>query len=100
MKRIAKDVESRNLIISHFTSSWIGIAIFENFDRQAFAGGRMRDQLKHDFQGGQGFGTPVDGNEGEEAMLDKIPFTGGWWIMGNGNGKLFFIRQFLQLLLP
>src|SRR5579859_2161080 len=60
----------------------------------------MRDQFKHDLKGGEGFGPPVDGNEGKELMFNFIPFTGRRRIMSHGNRQMFFIGKFLQLFLP
>jgi hypothetical protein len=33
----------------------------------------MRDELKNDLKGGEGFGSPVDRNEGKESMFDLVP---------------------------
>ena len=60
----------------------------------------MRDQLQHDFKGGERFGSPVDGNEGKESMLNLVPLAGGRRIMSYGDREVFFIGQFLQLFLP
>lgn len=60
----------------------------------------MREQFKHDLKGGEGFGSPVDGNEGKESMFNLVPFAGGRRIMSHGDHQLFFIGQFLQLFLP
>jgi hypothetical protein len=34
----------------------------------------MRDELKHDFQGSEGFSTPIDRDKGKEPMLNLVPF--------------------------
>src|SRR6266566_7639818 len=60
----------------------------------------MREQLQHDFKRGEGLGSPVKRNERKEAMLDLVPFAGGWRIMSDGDRQLLFIGQVLQLLLP
>src|SRR6266699_3355784 len=60
----------------------------------------MRDQFKHNLQGGEGFGPPVDRNEGKESMFNFIPFAGRRWIMSHGNRQVFFSGQFLELFLP
>ena len=33
-------------------------------------------------------------------MLTLVPFTGGWWIMGDRDGQLSRIGEGLELLLP
>src|ERR1700730_5610788 len=60
----------------------------------------MRNQFKYHFQGDERLGSPIDGNEGKESMLDLIPFTGGWRKMDHRDGDLFFIGKFLQFFLP
>ncbi len=57
----------------------------------------MRDQLQHDFKRGERFGSPVDGNEGKESMLNFVPLAGGRRIMSHRDRQVFFIGQFLQL---
>src|SRR5436190_13541026 len=60
----------------------------------------MGEQFQHDLKGSERFGSPVDGNEGKEAMLDLVPLAGRRRIMSHGDRELFLIRQFLKLFLP
>ena len=100
MKGSAKQIEGSKLVISHLESSRIGIAVLERRYRQAFIRGRMRNQFNHGLKRRERFASPIDRNVGKESVLDRIPFAGRRRIMGNGNGKLFFIGKILQLLFP
>ncbi len=60
----------------------------------------MRDELKNDLKGGEGFGSPIHGNERKESMLDLVPFTGRRWIMSHSDRETGLVSQLLQLLLP
>ena len=59
----------------------------------------MREQFKHDLKRGEGFGPPVDRNEGKESVLNLVPFAGGRRIMSNRNRQLLLIGKFLELFL-
>src|SRR5271167_1994339 len=48
----------------------------------------------------QRFTAPVLGNEGEQAVLDLVPFAGAWRQMANSNGDAEFVGQDLQLAFP
>src|SRR5712692_9313170 len=88
-------MKSGQFFIGDFDTSGIGVAIFECRDRQALFGGRMREQFKNDLKGGERFGAPVDGNEGEEPMFDLVPFAGCRRIMTHRDAEMFFIGQLL-----
>src|SRR5258708_12931941 len=100
MKVIADDVEGLEISVSDGETRRIRVAVLDGSDVQSFLGGRMRDQLNDGFQRRERLGTPIDGNEGKEAMLDLVPFAGGRRIMRHGDGELFLISQGLQGLLP
>ncbi len=57
----------------------------------------MREQFQHDLKRGERFGSPVDGNEGKESMLNLVPLAGRGWIMSHGDRELFGVGQFLEL---
>ncbi len=42
-----------------------------------------------------GLGTPIDGDEGKEVVLDLVPFTDCRRIMHHGDGDLFVRCQVL-----
>src|SRR5260370_22030631 len=100
MKGITDDVEGLEFSVRDGETRRIRLAVLDGGDVQSFLSGRMRDQLNDRFQRGERFGTPVDGNERKEAMLDLVPFAGGRRIMRHGDRKLFFSGQGLQGLLP
>ena len=60
----------------------------------------MRNEFQHDFQGRKRFGTPIDGNEGEEPVFDFVPFAGRRRIMGHRDREVFLSGKLLQFLLP
>ena len=100
MEGISEDVERRQFFISHLESCRVGGAILEGSDGETLLSGGMREQFQHHFKRGKRSGPPVDGNEGKEAMLNRIPFAGGGRIMSHRDRELFLIGQVLQLLLP
>ena len=73
MKGISDDVEGVELGVGDGDARRIGMAVLEGSDVQSFFGGRMRDQLNDGFQRRERVGTPVDGNEGKEAVFDLVP---------------------------
>src|SRR4051794_918027 len=48
----------------------------------------------------QWLAAPVLGDEGEQAMLDAVPFAGSGRQVANRNGDPEFVGQDLQLALP
>ena len=73
MKGIADDVEGLEFGVGDGDACRIGLAVLDGRDVQSFLGGGMRDQLNNGFQRRERCGSPVDGNEGKEAMLDLVP---------------------------
>lgn len=73
MKGIVGKIESGNLLARNLDACWVDIAILESDHPQAVFGRRMRDELKNDLKGGERSGSPIDGNEGKESMLDLVP---------------------------
>ena len=73
MKGSSDDVESLEFGVGNSDARRIGMAVLDGSDVQSFFGGRMRDQLNDGFQRRERFGTPVDGNEGKEAVFDLVP---------------------------
>jgi hypothetical protein len=57
----------------------------------------MRDEFENDLKGGEGFGSPVDGNEGKQAMFNFVPLAGRRWVMNYRDRELFLVGQFLEL---
>ncbi len=100
MKGITHDVEGLELSVADVEAGRIRLAVLDRSDVQSFLGARMRDQFNHRFQRHERFGTPVDGNERKEAVLDLVPLARRRGIMRHGDRELFFISQGLQGLLP
>src|SRR2546421_11572243 len=99
MKVIADDVEGLELSVGDGETRRIRLAVLDRSDGQSFLGGRMRDQLNDGFQRRERLGTPIDGNEGKEALLDLDPFAGGRRRRWHATVALFFISQALYGLL-
>src|SRR6266516_4062884 len=60
----------------------------------------MREQFQYDLKRDERFGSPVDGNEGKESMLNLVPLAGGRWIMSHRDREAFLVGKFLEFLLP
>src|SRR6266567_1637082 len=60
----------------------------------------MRYQFQHDLHACEGFGSPIDGNEGKESMFNLVPFSGGRRILSDRDGEVFLISEILELFLP
>jgi hypothetical protein len=74
MKEFAHDIEGLELGVGDDDACRIRLAVLDGCDLQsASRGGRMRDQFNHGFQRGEWFSTPIDGNEGKEAVFDLVP---------------------------
>jgi hypothetical protein len=74
VKGIAGDIEGLELGVGDDDTCRIRLAVLDGCDLQsASRGGRQRDQFNNGFQRGEWFGTPIDGNEGKEAVFDLVP---------------------------
>ena len=60
----------------------------------------MREQFQYDLKRDERFGSPVDGNEGKESMLNLVPLAGGRWLMSHRDREAFLVGKFLEFLLP
>ena len=100
MKGITHDVEGLEFSVADGEAGRIRLAVLDSRDLQSLLSGRMRNQLNHRFQRRERFGTPIDGNERKEAVLDLVPFARCRRIMRDRDRELFFIGQGLQGLLP
>ena len=50
--------------------------------------------------GEQRLAAPVLGDEGEQAVLDAVPFAGAGRVMGDGDGQPGSVGELLQFDLP
>src|SRR5450432_2091104 len=100
MKGSSGKIERRQFVIRNLDARRVGIAILDSSHCQAFFGCRMRNELKNNLKRDKRFGTPVDGNEGEEPVFDFVPFAGCRWIMSDRNRQVFLIGKLLQMFLP
>src|SRR5205823_14173251 len=100
VKSVSGDVKSLEFLIAHFDASGIGVGVLDGSDDQSFLGGGMRDELNDRFKRDQGLGTPVDGDIGEEAMFDLVPFAGARRKMTDRDAQSRLVGQPLHLPLP
>jgi hypothetical protein len=63
---------SRSVTFTPF--GYVGIDLAANF--QTGFGGRRADRLDNDLVADERLATSVHGDEGEQAMLDLVPFAG------------------------
>ena len=61
---------------------------------------RRCDQLDDDLAADQRLAAPVLGDEGEEPMLDTVPFAGAGWVVSDGDGQSGFVGEGLELAFP
>ena len=88
-------METSHIFVSDIEVCESGLAILDSGHRLALLGRYMRNEFQHYFQGSKRFGTPIDGNEGEEPMFDVVLCAGRWWIMGHRDREAFLIGQVL-----
>src|SRR6201996_8531613 len=95
-----RDVKLCHLGGGNLNAFVVGVLCATALDGQALLGRGAGDQLDDDLMGQQGLATPVLRDEGEQAMLDAVPFAGARRQMRHGDGQTRLIGQGLQLGLP
>jgi hypothetical protein len=76
MKGIWFDVEGCHLVVGDLDALLISIGIKLTGNGEASLGGGAGDQLDDGQVADQRLGAPVHGDEGEQLVLDAVPFTG------------------------
>ena len=94
------NVDGVHLGISDFDAGGVGVGIDLALDLQAGICGRRRDQLNDGLVADQRAPAPVLRDEGEQAMLDLVPFAGAGRQMAYRNRDAEFIGEGLQFALP
>jgi hypothetical protein len=94
------DVQRGHLGIGYLDAFFISGLVNATLDREAFAGLGCGDLLDNDLMRQKGFTSPVLRDEGEQAMLDTVPFAGTRRQMRNRDGQAGLIGKPLQLDLP
>ena len=84
------------LFVGHFDFCRVSVGVKGCFHDQSGSRRRIGDQIHNDFKALQGTGTPVLGDEAEEAMLNLVPFAGAGWEMTDEQRDPQLIRQLLQ----
>ena len=100
MEFISLNVDFLNFRIGDLYSGWILIPVKVRVNAETGSCGGRRDQVKYHLMAYQGFPSPVLAYEGEQAMLNFIPFACPRREMTHADLKPRFIRQLLQFNLP
>src|SRR5277367_5001015 len=93
------NVDGVHLGISDFDAGGVGVGIDLALDLQAGICGRGRDQLNDGLVADQRAPAPVLRDEGEQAMLDLVPFAGAGRQMAYRDRDAEFIGEGLQFAL-
>ena len=100
MERVRREVDGSQLSIGDLEA--FGILVFIELGTHLEAGigcGRC-DQLDNGAIAAQRLTSPVDGDEGEKAVLDLVPLAGAGRQMADRDGKLQLVGQLLKLDFP
>jgi len=100
MKGMWFDAQGYHLLVGDLDALLVSIGIKLTGDGEASLGGGAGDQLDDGQVADQRLGAPVHGDEGEQLVLDAVPFTGAGWQMVYGDGDPEFVGQHLQFPLP
>src|SRR3954470_4090427 len=100
MKLGPSEVDLSQLLVRNFFTCRIFSVIHGRLDSQSFAGRRCFDQIDDDFVTDERLPSPVLGYEGEEPMLNLIPFARARRQMADLNWKPQLFREFLQFHFP
>src|SRR4051812_7826969 len=97
---IVRDVDRVHLVIGHLDAFRVQVGVDLAADLQAGVGRRGADELDDDLMADQWFATPVHGDEGEQAMLNPVPFAGAGRQVGHRYLQTSLIGEALQFALP
>lgn len=85
MKAIAIDIDRVHFRVGDLDGFWVFIFVETALDIEPGARAGRSDQLDNDLVADQRFAAPVLRDEGEEPMLDAVPFAGTGRVMSDGN---------------
>ncbi len=94
------DIHGSEFVVGDLDAGRVGRGIELATDLETGFCSCCADQLNDDLMADQRLSTPVAGDEGEEAMLDLVPFAGAWRQVTDGDRDIEFVGQLLQLQLP
>ena len=100
MKRVPFQVQPLNFIIRHLPAGRVFPPIQTAGHLESFSGRRARDQIYDRLIIPKGLAAPIRGDERKQPVFNLVPFTGARWKVADGNGKVCFIRELLQLQFP
>ena len=100
MERVALDVDCSHFGFGDFDAAWVARAIDVAGNGEACVGRGGGDQLDDDLMADERLAAPVLGDEGEQSMLDPVPFAGAGRQVGDRHGEAGLVGEALQLALP
>jgi len=100
VKIVTGEVDAGHFGVRDFDGFGILVFVEAALHFEAFVRRRRSDQLDDDLAADQRLATPVLRDEGEELMLDAVPFAGAGRVVGDGDGETGFIGEGLKFALP
>src|SRR5690606_21436337 len=78
VKGVGLEVDQCEFLVGDSTTARVDALIEATSHREARLGGRGRDQADDNLMGDERLAAPVLGDEGEQAVLDLVPFARSW----------------------
>ena len=100
MKAVAAKIDGRDFLSADFLPDWIGCGVELGPNFQARRRRGCRDEVDNDLVANEGFTPPVLADEGEQPVLDFVPFTGAWRKVAHGDRDPELISELLNLHFP
>ena len=100
MEIVTRDVDRLHLSFSDLEAFGVEVSIDLAAYFEACFGARRADELNDDLMTDQRLAPSVHGDEGEQAMLDLVPFAGARRQVGHGYLQVGLIGEALQFALP
>src|SRR6185437_210407 len=97
---VTRDVDRLHLSFSDLEAFGVEVSIDLAAYFETCFGARRADELNDDLMTDQRLAPPVHGDEGEQAMLDLVPFAGARRQVGHGYFQVGLIGEALQFALP
>ena len=97
---MAGDFDGGKIIIEDFDTGRVGVGIEFASDFEAGLGLCCRNQLDDDGMTDEGLAAPVAGDEGEQAVLDPVPFACAGRQVAHGDRHAEIVGKLLQFELP
>ena len=100
MERIGREPNSLERVRRDGDACWRWPRVESRSDAESLLGGRVRDQIHHDFMADERPAAPVLGDVAEHPMLDLVPFAGPRRKVAHGDAQPGVVGEPLQRYLP